>query len=121
MFRRRDELVGSRFQFVDDHRNTYEEKRLCQVLGVNDRPPRQLVFDSDFPIPDEPLPRFLDDAAAGRPITGIACVPLPRRPWVWPDAGWRLLRGPLVSTVDARARGRQAAVIDFAAIAPRKS
>ncbi|MER6434479.1 IS3 family transposase [Streptomyces sp900105245] len=32
---RRDELVISRFQFVDDHRNTYEMKRLCQVLGVN--------------------------------------------------------------------------------------
>lgn len=27
--------MGSRFQFVDDHRNTYEVKRLCQVLGVN--------------------------------------------------------------------------------------
>ncbi|WSP93540.1 IS3 family transposase [Streptomyces sp. NBC_01233] len=32
---RRDELVRSRFQFVDDHRNTYEVKRLCQVLNVN--------------------------------------------------------------------------------------
>ncbi|MEU9380401.1 IS3 family transposase [Streptomyces sp. NPDC048279] len=32
---RRDELVRSRFQFVDDHRNTYEVKRLCQVLDVN--------------------------------------------------------------------------------------
>ncbi|MCX4796958.1 IS3 family transposase [Streptomyces sp. NBC_01242] len=34
-FGRRDELVRSRFQFVDDHRNTYEVKRLCQVLDVN--------------------------------------------------------------------------------------
>ncbi|WP_371666662.1 hypothetical protein OG985_45885 [Streptomyces sp. NBC_00289] len=25
----------SRFQFVDDHRNTYEAKRLCHVLHVN--------------------------------------------------------------------------------------
>ncbi|MFE5375815.1 IS3 family transposase [Streptomyces mirabilis] len=33
--RRRDELVRSRFQFVDDHRNTYEVKRLCHVLDVN--------------------------------------------------------------------------------------
>ncbi|MEU6402608.1 IS3 family transposase [Streptomyces sp. NPDC046985] len=33
--RRRDELVISRFQFVDDHRSTYEVKRLCQVLDVN--------------------------------------------------------------------------------------
>ncbi|MDX2661143.1 IS3 family transposase [Streptomyces stelliscabiei] len=32
---RRDELVISRFQFVDDHRNTYEVKRLCQVLDMN--------------------------------------------------------------------------------------
>ncbi|MGW2573105.1 IS3 family transposase [Streptomyces sp. NPDC001537] len=32
---RRDELVTSRFQFVDDHRDTYEVKRLCQVLDVN--------------------------------------------------------------------------------------
>ncbi|MFE0726629.1 IS3 family transposase [Streptomyces rochei] len=30
-----DELVISRFQFVDDHRDTYEVKRLCQVLNVN--------------------------------------------------------------------------------------
>ncbi|MEW1583689.1 IS3 family transposase, partial [Streptomyces microflavus] len=27
--------MTSRFQFVDDHRATYEVKRLCQVLGVN--------------------------------------------------------------------------------------
>ncbi|MEV7394417.1 IS3 family transposase [Streptomyces sp. NPDC091215] len=32
---RRDELVISRFQFVDDHRSTYEVKRLCQVLDMN--------------------------------------------------------------------------------------
>ncbi|MCZ0981243.1 IS3 family transposase [Streptomyces diastatochromogenes] len=32
---RRDELVRSRFQFVDDHRNTFEVKRLCQILEVN--------------------------------------------------------------------------------------
>ncbi|MFF7477115.1 IS3 family transposase [Streptomyces sp. NPDC008092] len=30
-----DELVISRFQFVDDHRSTYEVKRLCQVLDMN--------------------------------------------------------------------------------------
>ncbi|MFJ2150976.1 IS3 family transposase [Streptomyces microflavus] len=30
-----DELVTSRFQFVDDLRATYEVKRLCQVLDVN--------------------------------------------------------------------------------------
>ncbi|MFM9701006.1 IS3 family transposase [Streptomyces europaeiscabiei] len=27
--------MRSRFQFVDDHRDTYEVKRLCQVLDVN--------------------------------------------------------------------------------------
>jgi hypothetical protein len=27
--------VISRFQFVDAHRDTYEVKRLCQVLDVN--------------------------------------------------------------------------------------
>nr|WP_261400864.1 IS3 family transposase [Streptomyces salinarius] len=32
---RRDELVTSRFQFVDGHRDTYEVKRLCQVMDVN--------------------------------------------------------------------------------------
>ncbi|MGW2573104.1 IS3 family transposase [Streptomyces sp. NPDC001537] len=30
-----DELVISRFQFVDDHRATYEVKRLCEVLELN--------------------------------------------------------------------------------------
>ncbi|MFD5513672.1 IS3 family transposase, partial [Streptomyces sp. NPDC127051] len=27
--------MTSRFQFVDDHGNTYEVKRLCQILDVN--------------------------------------------------------------------------------------
>ncbi|MFI1524490.1 IS3 family transposase [Kitasatospora cineracea] len=34
VFRRRDEPV-SRFQFVHDHRDAYEVRRLCQVLDVN--------------------------------------------------------------------------------------
>ncbi|MCX4486353.1 IS3 family transposase [Streptomyces anulatus] len=34
-FGRGDELVRSRFQFVDDHRDAFEVKRLCQVLEVN--------------------------------------------------------------------------------------
>ncbi|MFI6440127.1 IS3 family transposase [Streptomyces sp. NPDC050759] len=34
-FGRGDELVGSRFQFVDDHRTTKEVKRLCEVLELN--------------------------------------------------------------------------------------
>lgn len=34
MFRGRDELVN-RFRFVDDHRDFYEVKRLCEVLKIN--------------------------------------------------------------------------------------
>ncbi|MFF3929932.1 IS3 family transposase [Streptomyces hirsutus] len=34
-FGRGDELVRSRFQFVDDHRDAFEVKRLCEVLEVN--------------------------------------------------------------------------------------
>ena len=33
IFRGRDDLV-IRFQFVDDHRNTHEVKRMCSVLGI---------------------------------------------------------------------------------------
>ncbi|MDX2565520.1 IS3 family transposase, partial [Streptomyces sp. TX20-6-3] len=35
VFRRGDELVRSRFQFVDDHRDAFEVKRLCQILEMN--------------------------------------------------------------------------------------
>ncbi|MFE0062970.1 IS3 family transposase, partial [Streptomyces sp. NPDC059003] len=34
VFRLRDDLVTSRFQFTDDQRGTFPVKRLCQVLGV---------------------------------------------------------------------------------------
>ncbi|WP_228454158.1 IS3 family transposase [Streptomyces alkaliphilus] len=34
-FGRGDELVRSRFLFVDDHRDAFEVKRLCEVPGVN--------------------------------------------------------------------------------------
>ncbi|WP_276204804.1 IS3 family transposase [Streptomyces hirsutus] len=34
-FGRGDELVMSRFQFVDDHRDAFEVKRLCEVLDLN--------------------------------------------------------------------------------------
>ncbi|MFF9128441.1 IS3 family transposase [Streptomyces sp. NPDC014889] len=34
-FGRGDELVMSRFQFVDDHRDTFEVKQLCEVLDLN--------------------------------------------------------------------------------------
>ena len=42
-----------------------------------DRPPRQLVFDSDFPTADEPLPRFLDDAAAAKLLAAARQDPDP--------------------------------------------
>ncbi|MEY9873287.1 integrase [Streptacidiphilus sp. MAP12-33] len=56
------------------HRHTVRD-RLSKLRGflrrldewdIDDRPPRQLVFDSDLPIADHPLPRFLDDAAAAK-------------------------------------------------------
>ncbi|MGI8807022.1 MAG: tyrosine-type recombinase/integrase [Acidimicrobiales bacterium] len=34
--------------------------------GYEDAPPRPLVFDGDLPIPDQPLPRFIDDAASAK-------------------------------------------------------
>ena len=56
------------------HRNTIKD-RLCALRGfftrlieweVPDAPARVPVLASDLPIPDEPLPRFLDDAAAAK-------------------------------------------------------
>ncbi|MEV6986511.1 hypothetical protein AB0M95_35355 [Sphaerisporangium sp. NPDC051017] len=44
---------------------------------AEDRPARQLVFDSDFPIADEPLPRFLDDAAAAKLLAAARQDPDP--------------------------------------------
>jgi integrase len=40
-------------------------ERLSEWAGP-DVPAGVLIFDGDFPIPDRPLPRFLDDAAATR-------------------------------------------------------
>jgi site-specific recombinase XerD len=34
--------------------------------GYSDAPPRPLIFAGDLPIPDQPLPRFLDDAASAK-------------------------------------------------------
>lgn len=54
------------------HRHTIKD-RLCVLRGfftrlleweIPDAPARVPVLASDLPIPDEPLPRFLDDAAA---------------------------------------------------------
>ena len=56
------------------HRHTIKD-RLCALRGffarliewdVPDAPARVPVLPSDFPIPDETLPRFLDDAAAAK-------------------------------------------------------
>ncbi|MGK3109573.1 tyrosine-type recombinase/integrase, partial [Streptomyces mordarskii] len=67
------------------HRHTVRD-RLSKLRGffrrldewdAADRPPRQLVFDSDFPIADEPLPRFLDDAAAAKLLAAARQDPDP--------------------------------------------
>lgn len=67
------------------HRHTVRD-RLSKLRGflrrldewdAADRPPRQLVFDSDFPIADEPLPRFLDDAAAAKLLAAARRDPDP--------------------------------------------
>jgi len=56
------------------HRHTIKD-RLCGLRGfftrlleweIADAPARVPVLMSDMPIPDEPLPRFLDDAAAAK-------------------------------------------------------
>jgi site-specific recombinase XerD len=56
------------------HRHTIKD-RLCALRGfftrliewdIPDAPARVPVLPSDFPIADEPLPRFLDDAAAAK-------------------------------------------------------
>jgi integrase len=67
------------------HRHTVRD-RLSKLRGffrrldewdATDRPARQLVFDSDFPIADEPLPRFLDDAAAAKLLAAARQDPDP--------------------------------------------
>lgn len=34
--------------------------------GYEDAPPRPLIFQGDLPLPDQPLPRFIDDAASAK-------------------------------------------------------
>ncbi len=46
-----------------------------------DAPPRPLLFAGDLPIPDQPLPRFLDDAASAKPPAPPA--PTPTRSPAW--------------------------------------
>ena len=60
------------------HRHTIKD-RLCALRGfftrliewdIPDAPARVPVLPSDFPIADQPLPRFLDDAAADQAAAG---------------------------------------------------
>ncbi|HZU72727.1 MAG TPA: tyrosine-type recombinase/integrase [Acidimicrobiales bacterium] len=56
------------------HRHTIRTKLLTlrsfferiTEWGYEDTPSRSLIFDGDLPIPDQPLPRFLDDATAAK-------------------------------------------------------
>jgi integrase len=67
------------------HRHTVAE-RLGKVRsffvriiewGYEDAPARVPLFAGDFPIPDEPLPRFLDDGAAARLLVAARADPDP--------------------------------------------
>lgn len=51
--------------------------RRLDEWDTEDRPTRQLVFDSDLPIADEPLPRFLDDASAAKLLAAARQDPDP--------------------------------------------
>jgi integrase len=45
--------------------------------GYHDAPPRPLIFAGDLPIPDQPLPRFLDDAASAKLLRAARADPDP--------------------------------------------
>lgn len=45
--------------------------------GYEDAPARPLIFDGDLPIPDQPLPRFIDDAAAVKLLRAARADPDP--------------------------------------------
>jgi integrase len=47
--------------------------------GYDDAPARMLIYTSDFPELDEPLPKFLDDPAAAKFMAALAKDPKPRR------------------------------------------
>jgi integrase len=47
--------------------------------GDPDAPARVLIFQSDFPELDEPLPKFLDDSTAAKFMAALAADPNPRR------------------------------------------
>ena len=46
-------------------------------MGLPDAPPRPLIFAGDLPILDQPLPRFLDDAAAAKLLRAARAEPDP--------------------------------------------
>ncbi|KAF0957016.1 tyrosine-type recombinase/integrase [Rhodococcus sp. T7] len=46
-------------------------------LDIADRPPRVPVLRSDLPIKDDPLPRFIDDAASAKLLTAVRAHPDP--------------------------------------------
>jgi site-specific recombinase XerD len=45
--------------------------------GYEDAPARPLIFDGDLPIPDQPLPRFIDDAASAKLLRAARADPDP--------------------------------------------
>ena len=45
--------------------------------GYEDAPSRPLIFNGDFPIPDQPLPRFIDDAASAKLLRAARADPDP--------------------------------------------
>lgn len=47
--------------------------------GYHDAPDRVPIFPGDLPVVDEPLPKFLDDAAAAKLMAALANEPDPRR------------------------------------------
>jgi hypothetical protein len=71
--------VISRFQFVDDHRATYEVKRLCQVLDHHDAftalctPDRDRARDGGRSTPDHSRchPACANISRTGSPITAL--------------------------------------------------
>lgn len=54
--------------------------------GGDDVPVGVLVFSGDSPILDQPLPRFLDDAAAAKLLVRRAPIPTPS--CVWRSSSW---------------------------------
>ena len=67
------------------HRHTIRAKLLTirtfferiAEWGYEDAPVRPLIFDGDLPIPDQPLPRFIDDAAAAKLLRAARADPDP--------------------------------------------